>query len=240
MTEFPTFEEMPEEFRKHFGEPEDLHPDLEPWISESDFMGTVLKHPLVFSVPYHPMMNGQLNKQYAYKAQAIMEARETKNWNTYVYLHERPFRCDAFVRILRELDDEAYWSLLGDIWTDCENIYQNLQEWRQLLTADIPSPEHMMSEEDRAAFLELPETLTIYRGYAHPDGLDGMSWTLDRERGEFFARRAVWRGSVGDKLAKGTCRRADVLAYHTERGESEIVVFPEHVTILYDERKKLK
>ena len=47
-----------------------------------------------------------------------------------------------------------------------------------------------MEQEERKALAALPDRLTIYRGVHIKKGtLRGLSWTLDRERAEWFANR---------------------------------------------------
>jgi hypothetical protein len=66
--------------------------------------------------------------------------------------------------------------------------------------------EHLMDAEERAA---LPDVVTILRGFTHAEGARGLSWTLDRERAEWFARRfraqgmaAAIRMGLGPEVAR--------------------------------------
>lgn len=86
-----------------------------------------------------------------------------------------------------------------------------------------------MDHDERRVLANQPDTFTIYRGTEAPDGLGaGFSWTLSRERAVWFARRF----DKGEPtLITATVGRARVIAYLAGRGEEEIVVLPEHVTI---------
>lgn len=220
---------------------EDLHPDLQQCLEETGDFGPSIRHPLVYSMIHGPEMNAWVNKQYEQKKRLLKEAEEEGRWHSYVYLHERPYRLDAFLKISWLIPEPTqYWELLGDIWTDSENIYQNRDEWYELLAEAAERGgggdewHHMSSEEDRAVFTLtpekgglLPETV-IHRGYRHEDGLDGFSWTLDKPRAKWFAKRFPHQEGVAT-VATGKVKREHVLAYHTGRGELEIVALPEHV-----------
>lgn len=215
---------------------EQLDPELEPYMEEG-VMGRMLRHPLVYSLCHDPARSGLANAQLKWKKERLAEARREEDWHTYVYLHERPYRLDAFSDICWDLAGGDYWELLGDIWVDSENIYQSRDQWREMLESDEPEREYMSSEKDRVVFSLSPEQggllpmTTIYRGYQYDDGLDGFSWTLDKARAKWFAKRFLHRGET-PTVAVGTVAREHVLAYHTGRDEQEIVVLPENVNVI--------
>jgi hypothetical protein len=75
----------------------------------------------------------------------------------------------------------------------------------------------------------------------------GLSWTSRKKQAEFFAgyacggRREFVTGEAGTEpfVVSAVCRKSDVLAFFTERQESEIVLDPDclrSVTILKDGR----
>ena len=98
----------------------DLHPDLEPWLDFDGHM-PILKHPLVVW-PYDAGRHGLLNGPYAQKRQYVARAEREHAWETYVWLHERPYRLEAFLDVFRHLADAEYWELLSALWIDSENI----------------------------------------------------------------------------------------------------------------------
>jgi len=81
-----------------------------------------------------------------------------------------------------------------------------------------------MDAEEQAIFGGLAETVTIYRGYQYNASMRGMSWTVDRDRAIWFARRFARRAAP--KLATVTVARSKILAYFDGRNESEVVVLP--------------
>ena len=197
---------------------EPLHPDLEAHLVTTDF-GRMVHHPLVIEIMPRPAM---VNYRYEAKRKALHEAMSDSNWHQAVWLHERPYRLDAFMQIEDDLDDDDYWSILADIWLDSENIWQNLDQWRQLFESTRSgSP---MTDEEEAALAAMPDPIPVYRGGVEDANEYGLSWTTDRERAEWFAVRMTADDEVGVVL-DGLVAKKDVAAYFTGRGEDEIVVF---------------
>lgn len=200
-----------------------------------------LRHPLIYMVPYHEMHNAVLNRQYAYKLESLAKAEADHDWSTYVFLHERPYRLDALTYVLDEIGipDKEKWPLLINVWTDSENINQNLNEWINAWTAGLNDGNvcHLgMDKAEVAALAALPNRFTIYRGVGHEDAIDGLSWTTDRKKAEWFAKRWSHADDHESIVAIGKVDKADVLAHLRGRGESEIVVLPDNVKITKIER----
>lgn len=145
------------------------------------------------------------------------------DWDEYVWLHDRPDRVHAFLRVAnRDIGDAEYWRLLGEIWTDAEGPGHQDALWRALLAADRAGREGLMSEDDRAMYDSLPDIVTVYRGFDRDGGEGGLSWTLDRSRAEWFARRFAFDGPP--KLATTQVPKEDVIAYFGGRSEAEVLV----------------
>lgn len=218
------------------GVQEDLDPELLECMFDDPIFGSSIKHPLVFSIVHNPQMNAMYNAMLRQKKAALQRATEAQNWDSYVWLHERAYRLDAFMDIKDEIyKSEDYWSLLGSIWIDSENIWQNLEEWRLLFEEpERGYMEHFMSEDDRKVFTlpenkgGMPRTFPVYRGFNYDGGEDGFSWTIDRARAKWFARR-LCTDDYRPMVATGTVSRKDVIGYMTGRDEQEIVVLPENV-----------
>lgn len=197
---------------------EPLHPDLEECLVMTGF-GRMVHHPLVIEHAPRPAL---VNVRYEAKRQALLEAMREGEWSRVIWLHERPYRLDAFMQIEDDLDDDEYWSLLADIWIDSENIWQNTDQWRQLFESRRSgSP---MTDEEEAALAAMPDPIPVYRGGVEDANEYGLSWTTDRERAEWFAVRMTADDEVGVVL-EGMVAKKDVAAYFTGRGENEIVVF---------------
>lgn len=214
---------MRSEFEEMFI-PAELHPDLKVYLTEGSHFKS-LQHPLVYGVPYTPEMNNYYNKRYALLTESTQQALKDRKPFRYIWMHERPYRLDAFVRYTEEADmsDDDYWEALGAVWQDSENVWQHFATWKRLLRADRPNKHMFMDEEDREAFAKLPDTLKVYRGCVRDQNEKGMSWTLDRKRATWFSKRFQRAGEIPCVRSK-TIRKDRVFAYLGGRGESEIII----------------
>lgn len=196
---------------------EPLHPDLLPYFEEEGALGPQLRHPLVYQVPF--FTNGMANAYYKQKVKAIEDALAKKNYNTVVYLHERPYRIQAFLDVMESMEDADYWKLLSSIWTDTENSWQNFQMWNALLRSPRPERHNLMDEEELNHLASLPNEVVVYRGCVAGVNENGLSWTLDKTKAEFFANRFSKNGIVLEK----TINKDEIVAVFLGRNESEVI-----------------
>ena len=206
----------------------ELHPDLVPYLAESEVLGEVLKAPLVFMVPYLPAMAHLANEMYRTKTEGIRRAEAEQNLHKIVWLHEKPYRLGAFLSICEHLSDREYWEALGSIWIGTENLHDDQEQWLQTLTAHRPGrAAWLMDDADRATLADLGVELTIYRGFARPGSYRAPSWSLSRSRAEWFANRAALTSPDRQGyLATIRLPKSQVLAYTNGRGEHEIILDP--------------
>lgn len=205
---------------------EELHPELQKYIGDTGVLGPVLKHPLVFGVPYTPLMNAMYNEQLKCKQCYLEEATTKGDWSHYIWLHERPYRVEAFLKIKDNLTDEQYWNLLAEIWIDTENQWQYKQWFMHLMTARASGREHLMHDDERELYNQLPDEFMIYRGYTprYQRNKMGLSWTLSSWKARWFARR--YNNKQG-KVAVVSVKKANVLAVFKRRGELEVAILPD-------------
>jgi hypothetical protein len=192
---------------------EKLHPDLVPYLQRDGIF-----HPVVYSL-YHTTDRNEINKFYEYKLKKIEQSLKQKDFNTYVFLHERPHRIKAFIDIMEKLSDSDYWKLLALVYTDSENIWQHKSALSTLLGSPRPHSDAFMVDDERAVYAALPDTVTLYRGYNHRNARS-FSYTLDYKQAYWFANRF---GSVG-KVKTITVSKSDILGYKDGRNEKEIVL----------------
>lgn len=215
---------------------EELDPELARYLEDSELFGQSIRHPLYYSIVHHERLNAIANAGYRLKKEALRKARAEGAWSTYVWLHERPYRLWALTQIAEELTDRRHWKLLGEIWTDSENIHECYDEWLDALHSPRKDRWAMMATKrererwrglHRAAGVAVP----IYRGFCHDGGEHGPSWTLARERGVWFAQRFATEDDPA-RLASGICDAEHIVAYFDQRGEDEVLILPEHVHIV--------
>ena len=203
--------------------PADLHPELAGYLTKEAPLDR-LQHPLVYAVPYLEQMNNHYNRRYEYVKAEVAKALEDGDFFRYVFSHERPYRVNAFIHCIANytVSDEDYWELLGSIWGDSENIWQNLTKWKRLLRSKRPHRARFM-EEDREKLKDLPQQLKVYRGCIRGKNEKGLSWTLDKDRAKWFSNRLRQKTQNACVLEK-EIPKSKVFAYLTRRGESEIVI----------------
>jgi len=208
--------------------PDPLDPELVPYVEDDGPLGQMIRHPLVYSMLHAPAMNWHVNQSLKAKKEAVKQALAEERWHSYIYLHERPYRVGALLDIADEVDDATYWELVGSVWIDSENIWQNEDAWDEVLHADREERDRVMDDEDRACLAMLPDEFPIYRGFSVEGREDGLSWTTDKIRAKWFGKRFAELHD-GAYLASGVVSKSDVIAHFMGRGESEIVVLPERV-----------
>lgn len=215
---------------------EELDAELEEFVYTQGSM-PVLKHPLVFGVPYFPQMNHIFNRQLHAKKERLQQAERDQDWMMVLLLRERPYRVEAFLDIADQIvSDHEWWDAVRYLWEDTENLH----EWgddvvRTLLSR--PHPEMLMTQEEREFVDQLPDAVTIYRGYVKQgrrSNLIGWSWTLDKNKAIWFANRFITSSETA-RLASATVEKGQILGYLSGRNESEIVVDPELLNITKDE-----
>jgi len=196
----------------------------------------MIHHPIM--VQYYMPGEGtnQANRTYSSKLEQVAKAEAEEDWDTYMIFHERAYRIDVFDGIKHRLSDKQYWEMLGWLYTDQEFVYNQWPKLRRLLQLPRPHREFIMPEEDRATFADLPDELTVYRGFNKGNGL-GWSWTLSEEIGLRFAHRFEQR-RTRPRLLMGTARKNDAIAYFGSRNEEEILIDPKLVTVV--EKRNLK
>jgi hypothetical protein len=202
------------------------------------------RHPLVHGVTLVP---GMANRQLKQKREQLGRARDQGDFHTVVFLHERPYRVGAAAELFREADmtDEERGAITRSVWMDSENLWQAGMRDLMLLIAWGWNRQEgyifLMDDEERKALAgiitdaEAGKPVTVYRGFKrlpdHPDPdhrAFGCSWTLDREKAEWFARRLLGEGEVPVVRSARLSEQMlpFVYAHFLGRGESEIVIHP--------------
>ncbi|RYE99523.1 MAG: hypothetical protein EOO77_35395 [Oxalobacteraceae bacterium] len=194
-------------------------------------MGPMVHHPLVISTLTFGIDRAHtINGLYEQKRATLARAREVGSFHRIVFLHERPYRLNALMDLIandpRFTAHEDFWEIISQVWTDSENIWENDEGWRDILTRDIPNRHRMMTREEQGRLDFLGDTIRVFRGYSGEGTPDGLSWTTNREKAEWFADRF---GDGEPIVVEGEVDRRDVIAYLMGRNECEVIALPEHV-----------
>jgi hypothetical protein len=77
-----------------------------------------------------------------------------------------------------------------------------------------------MDAEEFAKFKSFPETLTVYRGCQKGINENGLAWTLNKGKAEWFANRLDKKGIVLEK----TISKSEIVAFFQGRQEEEVIL----------------
>lgn len=154
-----------------------------------------------------------VNERYKFVKQSRQRALVEKDYETYVFLAERPYRLGAFVEVLKNKDCpfEKLAKLLLDIWIDAESPSINKNIWMRLFR------QFKNSKAFQTTKATLPETITVWRG-GSPNGL---SWTTSRDIAVKFAKRSY---RTTNKIQCRHIHKSDAICFLEDRGESEIII----------------
>jgi hypothetical protein len=236
---------LPEETRAGF---EQMMTTMRPWESLDPELAenivvirgvTFLKHPMLFVPLYVPgVQDGQLNEVLRRKKEAREQMLDEGAWWQYVFLiYERPYQLDALLDVADQIGDAEFWDLVGDVWRDTENAYEQYDLWYEVFHLDRACREEMMNAEEQEFLAKQPDQIKVYRGAATSldgayDAADGFAWTLRKSKARWFAERFrslfESEGAVPEILT-ARVEKKNVVAYFDGRGEREILVLPEHV-----------
>lgn len=124
------------------------------------------------------------------------------------------------------LSEKDYGEFLHYVWTVSENPNDdvNVPKSEAIKLFQKADKKYLMEENDYKHYSSLPDIITIYRGVSPGRVKNGLSWTENFEKAEWFSKR------FGDGfILKGTAKKEDVLAYFNSRDEDEIVINPKRI-----------
>jgi len=159
----------------------------------------------------------------------LLELAEEKDWFRYFLFVSTPFRFDMLRAVQENLNDIEFWGSFREIWMHAENLWEDWENIEKLLELNRPQRESIMDAKERAALKKLPTSIQIFRG-GLTENLDGYSWTLSKEKAEWFAKCRQQQDNAFS--FEGECQKDDVLALFLERDEDEILIAPKKVKLL--------
>lgn len=128
----------------------------------------------------------------------------------------------TFLKFAKEsLSLTDFSMLLGRFWTEEENPNGDVNVPVSLSARWFKSTDKqaLMYDDEYKTYKDLPETFTVYRGVTPGRNPDGMSWTRDLSKADWFSKR------FGDGyVLEGIANKKDVLAFFSRRGEEEVVI----------------
>ena len=186
---------------------------------KNSIKGNTIHHRFVVDtytgIPEH---NNYLNKKFKRNKEKAEKAIENRDYRSYLNSYEKPYKLPPLIVIfgIEDVDDKLKAELLADTWTSAEGPSVCRKHWVKLFKYFKKRKELLMTEEEFEFFNNLPEEITIYRG---AESIKGISWTLSKEKAEWFAKRFEINGTVFEK----TVKKSDCFCYLNERQEEEII-----------------
>lgn len=206
-----------------------LDTELKAHLSKGTSGLPMIHHPLVVGI-YHPMMNQQYNETLKNRREMIRVYTKIGKWSDIVFMHERPYRVEAFANLANNeiIDPEVAASLWLNVWTDQEFNHENMP----LAARFFSEYQNTKVFKDSLSNIDVADNTAfpVFRG-ASVYELNavgsfrkviplGFSWTLNRDTAEWFANRFGEQGKVAVRFV----RKADLVAFTNDRGESEVIV----------------
>ena len=154
----------------------------------------------------------------------------TSNVFSLYHLIEKPYVL-AFLKFAApHLSKADFSTILADAWIRSEqpNHDPNLPRSRLLAMFRAADPAILMDDEERKLLDTLEDTVTVYRGVqsAKSNGVNAMSWTLDKDTADWFAGRYGRQGCVYE----AKIQKEHIYALFLGRNESEVIVDPKYLT----------
>ena len=202
-------------------------------IASKEFGILILSHPFTNTSFVGGMKNGEqciLNiydndDDYIIWRNQIFKAIDKSDINRISYLINKPFLLTWFKFINYYLSEKDYAELLSYIWVTQENpncdVNVSINEVIQFFKK--ANKKLLMNKEDYSIYNNLPKEFEVYRGVSPGRNLNGISYTTNRKKAEWFMHRFEKENKKG-KLLKATIKKENVLAYFNTRDEEEIVV----------------
>ena len=135
----------------------------------------------------------------------------------------KPYLLLWFKLIKSELSEKDYAELLRNVWTSQENPNRDINVTKKECVEMFKkaNKNHLMSKEEQDTLNALDNEVVVYRGILDKSAYNGLSWTLDREKAEWFAHR--YNLDEG-KVLKAVVKKTDIMALFMEEGEQEVIV----------------
>ena len=179
---------------------------------------------------------------YIYKINTLRDrlkkSVEEKDWDKVFYILPKQSRL-SWLNANKDLfdDSKTYYDFLKEAWILTEFPMQSYDDYEDAVIDFyyFDDPRLMMDEEEKKVFDGLPKIVKIYRGIRVDDELDenniGLSYTFNKEKAEWFAKRFSQDGKGTPTLIEATIDKDDILSVFLDRNEDEVLVNPDGVEI---------
>jgi hypothetical protein len=116
-----------------------------------------------------------------------------------------------------------WFNALGRFWSTCTLITPYAHHLQGTIGKCDDMSLLLMTETERAAFYEMPEVVTVYRGCGRPNAR-GICWSLDPEAAIRFPFQG-WYKESDPILITATVQWDDIVAVKWDQGEAVVITF---------------
>ena len=112
-------------------------------------------------------------------------------------------------------------------WEQTEFLYGWSEILDIMLERFYPIRSKFMNPSEYGKLWNMPPRFKVYRGASK----DGYSWTLSKQKAEWFVERNKYFGDKDAYLMEKVVDKKDVFAYINGRKEKEVIIIPNNVKI---------
>ncbi|NOS97380.1 MAG: hypothetical protein HOP25_02775 [Methylotenera sp.] len=140
--------------------------------------------------------------------------------NNHIYKYNSFEKLEFILAFRQRMGRRAWLKLLGEQWSNCDNIGFHSEELRKYLPEK--ASKNMMSDEEFKAFCDLPDLVKIYRGCGLSNQ-NGLSWSLQRDVAEALPFQNKYKQDLPILLV-AEVKKSSIIALKLERQEFEVIV----------------
>lgn len=136
-----------------------------------------------------------------------------------------PYKMLWFNLINEYLDEKDYAWWLKEVWITSENpngdVNVPLSEVKKWFKK--ANKKYLMSKDEMDIYNAIPDTVTVYRGVSKNRNPNGLSYSIEKEKAEWFQKRFADEKNPGFLIEKKV-KKEDIFCFFGNGGEAEVVV----------------
>lgn len=210
---------------------EPLRENLRPYLEETEF-GLYLRHPFCNEQIHDCERCALIHERTDLRAAQANAHFEAGDYESYLGYVDIAFQAEWLEKDAWTFGHHQYWRLLRVAYDNqMEHTINDRERLERLFAADRPGRDRLMDGEERKALAQLPDVITVYRGYGDEVYADGIAWTLHKPA-------AIWYAHHGDPqhssptVRVGRIPKRYVYAYC---GGGDVLVSPNDVRGVWEE-----
>ena len=207
-------------------------------VAKTSFSPAIVQHPFTSSGIVAIKQGGQIQMLDITSGEAALSAwqksvaeqidKASKPFEIYMMVN-KPYGLTFLKYAAPYLSGADFSHILANAWVRSENPNNDANVSKEKLRSMFRRAEKnaLMSEEELSQFNALPETVTVYRGVTsfNAGNILALSWTLNPETAEWFAKRFEEDGTVYE----ASIGKEHIFALFNGRNEDEVVVDPTYL-----------